>query len=312
MKFLCVVVPACMMIVGCGGTEDVKPKAVEDAPIVAVKQHSKNFDRAVAAIEDEKSGENLANPAAALVEKHLKAALAWQNDYRNATKEDRPAVMKQRPSYSEYFTQFKQLADKHPNTPIAASAHGWMARSAPEQKDKSASLKALVENHVDSDVLAETAIRLTSFATPTKELEERLKQIVERSSNSTVKAAAIYALLRTYDSATDWSKRIAAGDPRALRLKGGGRKYVEGFSVETSELESLYTSLAGDYREVDVKVMGRSVNIGDIADAGLFKLRSLSIGSIAPDIVGEDLDGVEFKLSDYRGKVVMLGFWGHW
>ena len=38
----------------------------------------------------------------------------------------------------------------------------------------------------------------------------------------------------------------------------------------------------------------------------------LAVGKVAPDIVGEDLDGVAFKLSDYRGKVVMLDFWGDW
>jgi len=32
-------------------------------------------------------------------------------------------------------------------------------------------------------------------------------------------------------------------------------------------------------------------------------------GKRAPDIVGEDADGVQFKLSDYRGKVVLLDFW---
>jgi hypothetical protein len=32
----------------------------------------------------------------------------------------------------------------------------------------------------------------------------------------------------------------------------------------------------------------------------------------APDIAAEDLDGVAFKLSDYRGKIVLLDFWGHW
>jgi thiol-disulfide isomerase/thioredoxin len=31
-----------------------------------------------------------------------------------------------------------------------------------------------------------------------------------------------------------------------------------------------------------------------------------------PDIEGEDLDGKAFKLSDYRGKVVLLAFWGNW
>jgi cytochrome oxidase Cu insertion factor (SCO1/SenC/PrrC family) len=36
------------------------------------------------------------------------------------------------------------------------------------------------------------------------------------------------------------------------------------------------------------------------------------IGTLAPEIAGEDMDGAFFKLSDYRGKVVLLDFWGHW
>ena len=36
------------------------------------------------------------------------------------------------------------------------------------------------------------------------------------------------------------------------------------------------------------------------------------VGQAAPEIVGEDLDGQAFKLSDYRGKVVVLDFWGNW
>lgn len=38
----------------------------------------------------------------------------------------------------------------------------------------------------------------------------------------------------------------------------------------------------------------------------------INIGQIAQEIDGEDIDGVRFKLSDYRGKVVVLDFWGHW
>ena len=37
-----------------------------------------------------------------------------------------------------------------------------------------------------------------------------------------------------------------------------------------------------------------------------------AIGQLAPEINGVDLDGNEFKLSDYRGKVVMLDFYGDW
>jgi thiol-disulfide isomerase/thioredoxin len=32
----------------------------------------------------------------------------------------------------------------------------------------------------------------------------------------------------------------------------------------------------------------------------------------APEIVGEDADGKPLKLSDFRGKVVLLDFWAHW
>ena len=37
--------------------------------------------------------------------------------------------------------------------------------------------------------------------------------------------------------------------------------------------------------------------------------RFLSVGKSAPDIEGDDQDGKSFKLSNYRGKVVLLYFW---
>ena len=43
-----------------------------------------------------------------------------------------------------------------------------------------------------------------------------------------------------------------------------------------------------------------------------YELTHLRVGLPAPEIEAEDLDGVVFKLSDYRGKVVLLDFWGHW
>jgi len=36
------------------------------------------------------------------------------------------------------------------------------------------------------------------------------------------------------------------------------------------------------------------------------------IGAPAPELEGEDFDGKSFKLSDYRGKVVVVSFWASW
>ena len=41
----------------------------------------------------------------------------------------------------------------------------------------------------------------------------------------------------------------------------------------------------------------------------LFELTHLVVGKEAPDLEGEDQHGQRFKLSDYRGKVVLLDFW---
>ncbi len=52
--------------------------------------------------------------------------------------------------------------------------------------------------------------------------------------------------------------------------------------------------------------------VKEYAEAALFEMRNLAVGKQAPEIEGADLDGKRFKLSDYRGKVVLLDFWGNW
>lgn len=314
MKHLSLIIPVCLFwcgfcsIAAANSTAPNEPKAVTTNDPSMVGGPGSTLITEQDQQDEEASSEN---PAADLAAKHLKEVLAWQVDFRKADKKDRPAVMKQRPSYSEYFAQFKDLADKHPKSPIEASALGWMAVNAPKAEDKSRSLKSLIDNHCDADVVANVAIKRTSFGDPTLELETQLKQIAKRSSNSKVKAAASYALLRMYDNVQTLSKRRAATQSSSEQVDDA-LKYINGFSIDDAEIESLYKSLSENYRDVKLKVMGRNISVGTFADAGLFKLRNLSLGCIAPDISGKDLDGVEFKLSEYHGKVVMLDFWGDW
>jgi len=65
----------------------------------------------------------------------------------------------------------------------------------------------------------------------------------------------------------------------------------------------------------DCQLLGRREKkrtLGEVVKRDLFELKNLRVGKVAPDIAGEDLDGVKFKLSDYRSKVVVLTFWGDW
>jgi hypothetical protein len=76
----------------------------------------------------------------------------------------------------------------------------------------------------------------------------------------------------------------------------------------TKEIESLCERVIDKYSTIK----HWRGTLGQAAEGELFELRNLAIGKVAPDIEGEDLDGTQFKISDYRGKVVVLDFWGNW
>src|SRR5664279_667848 len=42
------------------------------------------------------------------------------------------------------------------------------------------------------------------------------------------------------------------------------------------------------------------------------KPKATASGNLAPDFTVTDIDGKKLKLSDYRGKVVLLDFWATW
>ena len=52
--------------------------------------------------------------------------------------------------------------------------------------------------------------------------------------------------------------------------------------------------------------------VGEMAESELHEIRRLSVGKESQDIEGEDQHGERFKLSDYRGKVVLLYFWSEY
>jgi peroxiredoxin len=75
-----------------------------------------------------------------------------------------------------------------------------------------------------------------------------------------------------------------------------------------TEAENLFERIITKYD----KVKSDDTTLAARAERELSELRNFGIGKIAPEIEGEDLDGRKMKLSDYRGRVVVLNFWGTW
>ena len=52
--------------------------------------------------------------------------------------------------------------------------------------------------------------------------------------------------------------------------------------------------------------------LGLQVDGEINRLLYLRVGAVAPDFDGETVDGEPFQLSDFRGKVTVVEFWGFW
>lgn len=91
---------------------------------------------------------------------------------------------------------------------------------------------------------------------------------------------------------------------QALKVEGEQNSSPE----KLAESTTLYRRVAAEYGDVG----GNSRSLGEQAKTNLFEMENLTIGKPAPEITGKDANGKEMKLSDYRGKVVVLDFWGDW
>ncbi len=67
-----------------------------------------------------------------------------------------------------------------------------------------------------------------------------------------------------------------------------------------------------EFADVPVGDYAPGKTIGDLAQGELTALRDIQVGQTAPEIVGQDVDGHPMRLSDHRGKVVVLIFSGEW
>jgi len=138
-------------------------------------------------------------------------------------------------------------------------------------------LKLLTEHHVENPKINQIVGRFY-YSQDTSELAAFLNKVIEKNSSRDIQANAMLILART---------KMNKSPEEATKL-------LETVLEKYKDIPNFETAIA------------KRVN------SNLFEMRNLQIGKVVPDIEGEDVDGKKFKLSDYRGKVVMLDFWGHW
>ena len=104
---------------------------------------------------------------------------------------------------------------------------------------------------------------------------------------------------------------------RNSQVSGQEEATNSGWQTHLKEAEQLFEAVIEEYGDCRGFSAGPGLRhpkatMGEQAAAELFACRHLACGKTAPDIEGPDLEGHPLKLSDYRGRVVVLSFWASW
>ena len=94
-------------------------------------------------------------------------------------------------------------------------------------------------------------------------------------------------------------------------LDADGKFDTKSYSPEKYKISEKYINLGETTYEFSVDRYGESLTLKPLAEKLPARV-DLSPGNAAPEITFTDLDGKARRLSDFRGKIVLLDFWGMW
>lgn len=219
------------------------------------------------------------------------------------------AYINNRPKAKEASAQFIKLAREYSADPVAFEALNWVVTRSLFTPMAGEGMDLLRIGHINDPRLAATIRQLEQFQGESFEPFERLIRTAMASSKyHTIKGQATLALARYLWKGKNrilWQRTIH----ELATLDGKGPYWPRPAESDADldrmarEADMLFHQAIDHYGDLD--------GIAQEARHDLNELHHLSIGMVAPEIDGTDIDGKRFKLSDYRGKVVFLYFWNH-
>jgi hypothetical protein len=244
--------------------------------------------------DKEKPKDKPATPAEqlkALKDEWNKQVEEFRKAYTDAkTPEEKNKVLSQkRPQPEGFAGRFLDLAQKNQKDPVAVDALIWVATMTREGKENETALDILGKEHVEDARMTQVAQRLSFSDSPAA--EKFLRTLLAKSKKQETQTWAAFALGSYLKSQAENFK--TSPETAAKELKEAAQ-LLERVERDGGEIKSVRETLAAQAKDT------------------LYELRNLSLGMKTPEIEGEDLDAKKFKLSDYKGKVVLLDFWGNW
>lgn len=146
-----------------------------------------------------------------------------------------------------------------------------------------------------------------------------MKMGYDKSNNylriNEVKGSPNMELYRQYNNLIDDARtdqRLQGGIPTIMEslIRKNSSVLMSAFLV--TYFESAFEQYAPLYKEVRDALIGRYPNNEFVQHVNQKVSTAVIAGMEAPDIVLADRDGKDRKLSDLRGKVVLIDFWASW
>ncbi len=178
----------------------------------------------------------------------------------------------------DFHAKAIELAKNAAGTETAAQAHAWAIRLAGNvglKDDAMESIRTLVKDHLSSPVLEQIA-QMMQYGDRTYGAEfagEILATIRDKAKEPGAKSAALLSLA---------VQNMKKDEPAARAMLD---RILKEFPTTPSAKR---------------------------AEGSLFEMDHLQVGKTAPDFTATDEKGMQWKLSEYRGKVTVIDFWGFW